>query len=63
MARTVEQLEKSIAYYQRVNAQMIHELVGADQLLRKVGFEEGLETVKGAAQEIISLSQDRTEIL
>lgn len=63
MAHSLQDLEKSIHYYSQVNAQIIQELIEADQLLRKVGFENGLETVKEAARAIIHMQQHRTEIL
>ena len=42
-------LEK-IAYLESVNDQLMAELTSVDQLMRRVGFENGLQTVKNTAQ-------------
>ncbi len=46
-------LEKKIAYLEFVNDQLSSEIHYVDQLLRLIGFPEGLETIKSAAQEVI----------
>ncbi|NGX55242.1 MAG: hypothetical protein KR126chlam2_00870 [Chlamydiae bacterium] len=46
-------LEKKIAYLEFVNDQLSSEIEYVDQLLRIIGFPEGLMTIKSAAQEVI----------
>lgn len=48
-----EALEKRIAQLEFEQDQLLSELQYVDTLLRKVGFSEGLETVKWAAKDII----------
>lgn len=45
--------EKKIAYLEFVNDQLISEIHYVDRLLRLIGFPEGLETIKSAAQDVI----------
>jgi hypothetical protein len=45
--------EKKIAYLEFVNDQLVSEIHYVDHLLRLIGFPEGLETIKSAAQEVI----------
>jgi hypothetical protein len=45
--------EKKIAYLEFVNDQLISEIQYVDRLLRLIGFPEGLETIKSAAQEVM----------
>lgn len=52
-----EKLIKHISELESLNDQLISELRFLDELLRKVGFEEGLKTLKTAAEELIE--QDR----
>jgi hypothetical protein len=54
---TKEQMLKKISELESINDQLQTEIRYLDQLLRKVGFEEGLKTLKFAAQELIE--QDR----
>lgn len=49
---TKAELIKKIAMLESVNDQMYTELCEVDQLMRMVGFENGLETVKLTAQEL-----------
>ncbi|WP_166155538.1 MULTISPECIES: hypothetical protein [unclassified Neochlamydia] len=49
---TKAELIKKIAVLESVNDQMYSELYEVDRLMRLVGFEGGLETVKLTAQEI-----------
>ena len=49
---------KRIAYLEFVNDQLLTELKYVDQLLRSIGFPEGLETVKKAAREIQDMEED-----
>jgi hypothetical protein len=46
-------LEKKIAYLEFVNDQLLTEIVYIDALLKKIGFEKGLETIKTAAEEVM----------
>jgi hypothetical protein len=46
-------LLKRISELESINDQLISELRFLDSLLRKIGFEEGLKTLKFAAQEIL----------
>jgi hypothetical protein len=45
--------EKRIAYLEFVNDQLISEIHYVDRLLRLIGFPDGLDTIKNAAQEVI----------
>jgi hypothetical protein len=46
-------LEKKVAYLEFVNDQLLSEIHYIDNLLRLIGFPEGLETIKSAAKEAI----------
>jgi len=46
-------LEAKIAYLEFVNDQLLSEIEYVDQLLKLIGFPEGLATIKEAAQEVI----------
>lgn len=50
---TKAQLLKKIALLESVNDQLSTEVTYIDQLMRLVGFSNGLETVKLTAQEIV----------
>ncbi|MCH9609668.1 MAG: hypothetical protein S4CHLAM45_00570 [Chlamydiales bacterium] len=45
--------EQKIAYLEFVNDQLTSEIQYVDRLLKIIGFPEGLETIKDAAQEVI----------
>lgn len=47
-----EQLYARLGFLEFANDQLTSELNYADELLRSIGFPEGLETVKLAAQEL-----------
>lgn len=49
---TKAELIKKIAILESVNDQMYSELCDVDRLMRLVGFDGGLETVKQTAQEL-----------
>ncbi len=51
MERNAEQ--QKIAYLEFVNDQLVSEIHYVDRLLKIIGFPEGLETIKSAAQEVI----------
>jgi hypothetical protein len=46
-------LEKKIAYLEFLNDQLSSEIFYIDRLLKIIGFPEGLETIKSAAQEVV----------
>ncbi|MEI8365806.1 MAG: hypothetical protein WCF65_05240 [Parachlamydiaceae bacterium] len=50
---TKTQLLKKIAYLESVNDQLSTEVVYVDQLMRLIGFSEGLSTVKATAKDIL----------
>lgn len=50
---TKAQLLKKIALLESVNDQLSTEVTNLDQLMRLVGFSDGLKTVKLTAQEIV----------
>lgn len=54
-----EKLRKTISELESLNDQLISELRFLDDLLRKVGFVEGLKTLKNAAEDLIE--QDRMQ--
>lgn len=49
---TKKELERKIAGLESINDQLISELTYVDQLMRDVGFSQGLETIKATAKEI-----------
>jgi hypothetical protein len=49
----MHQLQQKVAYLEFVNDQLACELEYVDKLLQTIGFPEGLETIKSAAQEVI----------
>lgn len=51
MERSAEQ--QKIAYLEFVNDQLVSEIHYVDRLLKIIGFPDGLETIKSAAQEVI----------
>lgn len=52
-----EELNKKIAYLEFVNDQLTAEIEEIDFLMKEVGFQYGLETVKATAQEIYENDQ------
>jgi hypothetical protein len=48
-----EDLLKKVALLESLNDQLSMELKYVDNLLKKVGFSHGLESVKDASQEIV----------
>lgn len=50
---TKEQMLKKISELESINDQLLAEIRYLDQLLKEVGFEEGLKTFKCAARELI----------
>lgn len=54
MSLDTKQLQKEIARLEFINDQLSMELSYVDELLRVVGFPEGLQTIKTVVQEVIS---------
>lgn len=50
-------MQKKLAELESINDQLTAEIRYLDQLLKQVGFEEGLKTLKSAAQELIDEEQ------
>lgn len=50
---TKKQLLHKIAVLESVNDQLSTEVAYVDQLMKMIGFAEGIQTVKATAQEII----------
>lgn len=48
----IKELEKKVAYLEFVNDQLMSEIHYIDELLRQVGFADGLASVKSAAEEV-----------
>jgi hypothetical protein len=57
----IETLLKRISELESLNDQLLSEIRYLDELMREIGFEEGLKTLKVAAHEI--LEQDRRSSL
>jgi len=47
------QLSGQVARLESLNDQLSSEIAHVDNLLKKLGFEEGLETLKSAASEVL----------
>ncbi len=58
MEKTREQLIKRISELESLNDQLLTEVRNLDDLLRKVGFDDGLKTLKFAAKELIEEEED-----
>ena len=54
-----DQMLKRISELESINDQLLTEIRYLDQLLKQVGFEEGLKTLKTAAKELIE--QDKID--
>ncbi len=50
---TKAELQKRIAQLETMNDQLLTEVQYIDQMMRMVGFTNGIETVKATAKEII----------
>lgn len=53
MEKTREELIRRISELESINDQLLTEVRNLDELLRKVGFEDGLKTLKFAAKELM----------
>jgi hypothetical protein len=56
-----EHMQKRISELETLNDQLVAELNYLDRLLKQVGFENGLLTLKMAAQELLDEEQPRDE--
>jgi hypothetical protein len=56
----VEQMKKRISELESINDQLSAELRYLDNLLKEVGFEEGLTTLKFAAIELLEEEEERS---
>ena len=56
-----EKMQKRISELESMNDQLLTEIRYLDQLLRQVGFEEGLKTLKFAANELIEQDKNPEE--
>lgn len=54
-------MEKRISELETINDQLVAELSYLDRLLKEVGFENGLSTLKMAAQELLDEEHPRDE--
>ena len=61
MDNNLEHYQQRIAYLESVNDQLATEIAYVDDLLRLVGFPQGLETVKEAAKELIEEMEQEHE--
>ena len=53
MQKTREEMIRRISELESINDQLLTEVRNLDELLRKVGFDEGLKTLKFAATELM----------
>lgn len=58
---TKEQLLKKIAVLESVNDLLSTEVSYVDQLMRMIGFTDGLQTVKVSAQELVDCHSSNDE--
>lgn len=58
---TKKELEKQVAYLESLNDHLLTEISYADQLMRLVGFSNGLETIKATAIELHEELNERGE--
>ena len=56
-----EKMLKRISELETLNDQLLTELNYLDQLLKHIGFEQGLITLKAAAQELIEEENQKEE--
>lgn len=49
-----EELKKKIAMLETINDQLLTELNSIDQIARKLGFNNGINTLKSAALELLA---------
>jgi hypothetical protein len=56
-----EKMLKRISELETINDQLLTELNYLDQLLKQIGFEQGLITLKAAAHELIEEENQKEE--
>ena len=56
-----EQLQKRISELETLNDQLVAELRYLDELLKAVGFTDGLKTIKLAAEELLEQTRNSTK--
>lgn len=56
--QTPESLIKRISELESINDQLLTEINNLDELLRRVGFEQGLKSLKYAAVEMIEEDEE-----
>lgn len=61
MSYQLEELKKNISRLHYANARLLQELQEADTILKRVGFDEGLKTVRSAAEEILRQKHENNE--
>ncbi len=54
-----EELRKKLSKLEAINDQLLTELRYIDDLMRKIGFQNGIQTLKMAAHEILEEDQDK----
>jgi uncharacterized protein (UPF0335 family) len=54
-------LEKKKARLEKENRSLRKEIKDIDKLMKAVGFEQGIETLKAAAEALIVMNQDEEE--
>lgn len=52
-----EELKDKVAYLESLNDQLTAEISHIDELMRLIGFADGLETVKETAKDIFSKNE------
>ncbi|HAZ15667.1 MAG TPA: hypothetical protein DCY54_03420 [Parachlamydiales bacterium] len=58
---TKEEMLKRISELETINDQLLSEVHHLDRILRQIGFEEGLKTLKAAAHELMEDQGDPPE--
>jgi hypothetical protein len=61
MGMNKEEMLKKISELESINDQLTAEIRYLDKLLKEVGFEEGLKTLKFAAEEMIEQDKNPQE--
>lgn len=50
-------MQREIARLESINDQLITEIIYVDDLMRQIGFSNGMETVKATAREMIAMAK------
>lgn len=58
---TKKEILHEVAKLESINDQLVSELQYVDQLMKLVGFAEGIETLKATAQELIKLEDENRD--